>query len=477
MSFVQDLYVNNNLTVINDSTFGGDVEVSGNLSVLGTTTSVSSINLNVTDRHVYLNKDYTTTVGQSGGIVVNFLPTATVDTVSATGFLTTSTVATSGAAVFVVGDIIQISGTVGDVTNSGVFEVLSHAANVLTIKGVGAAVDFAQTEFVVDTTVGANITKVTVSVMQTNTTGVWQSVVGTNSVTDFTTKNLLLSGDPINESSITLTDETDQINLGTDGILTLSGIASSGNDATITFPDTVGVNDTVVLQTLVQDVSNKTLISTKFADTSNDHNYVITVNELTSDRNTELPLLISDDVFVFESHIQTLSNKTLASPVTTGQITSANGTAGAPTYSFSNYTDAGMYVDSDSINLAYGGIDVLTANGDEITFAGDVTVNISNITESVKAYTGAGAHLLGTDGKRVNYVTGAVATTVTLPTSTELFDGLKYTIINKTTGNKNLVINTAGSETIEGNATMTLPVTNHRVTLQYIAALTDWFIV
>ena len=46
-------------------------------------------------------------------------------------------------------------------------------------------------------------------------------------------------------------------------------------------------------------------------DTSNDHRYTIIVNELIADRTITLPLLTSNDTFVFEDHTQTLTGKTL----------------------------------------------------------------------------------------------------------------------------------------------------------------------
>ncbi len=54
---------------------------------------------------------------------------------------------------------------------------------------------------------------------------------------------------------------------------------------------------------------------TKIADTSRDHEYTVAVSELAADRTVTLPLLTGNDDFVFEDHAQTLTNKTLTSPV------------------------------------------------------------------------------------------------------------------------------------------------------------------
>lgn len=54
-------------------------------------------------------------------------------------------------------------------------------------------------------------------------------------------------------------------------------------------------------------------------DTSHDHRYIFNVNELSSDRTITLPTLTSNDTLTFESHTQTLTNKTIDS--TTNTIT------------------------------------------------------------------------------------------------------------------------------------------------------------
>ena len=70
-------------------------------------------------------------------------------------------------------------------------------------------------------------------------------------------------------------------------------------------------------------LSNTSFASFQIKDTSDDHTYNFTVNELAANRNVELPLLGSDDVFVFEAHSQTLTNKTLTTPTLTTPIANA----------------------------------------------------------------------------------------------------------------------------------------------------------
>jgi len=69
-----------------------------------------------------------------------------------------------------------------------------------------------------------------------------------------------------------------------------------------------------------QTLTNKTLTSPilttpQLNDTSADHQYIFAVSELVADRTVTMPLLTGNDTFVFEAHTQTLTNKTLTSPV------------------------------------------------------------------------------------------------------------------------------------------------------------------
>lgn len=94
------------------------------------------------------------------------------------------------------------------------------------------------------------------------------------------------------------------------------------SDITLTLPTT---GTELLSNSGTQTITNKTLTSAlltapEINDTSADHSYVFGVSELTADRVVTLPLLTGADEFVFKDHIQTLTNKTLTSPV----INSAN---------------------------------------------------------------------------------------------------------------------------------------------------------
>lgn len=180
----------------------GSLIVDEDLIVSGTTTSVDTENVLVQDNHLYLNSGYETEAAQTGGLVVNNLPTGTNDSVAATGFtagsgMTGPTVITSGSGTFAQNDIIQITGA-DDPSNNGLFEVEDHTGTTLEIRGVSgtaAVEDFTQNQFVTDTTVSGTIRKVTVSVLRAGTDGVWETASG--AVTGFSFTDLGVGTDTL----------------------------------------------------------------------------------------------------------------------------------------------------------------------------------------------------------------------------------------------------------------------------------------
>lgn len=109
----------------------------------------------------------------------------------------------------------------------------------------------------------------------------------------------------------------------------VSGI-SSATTRVFTFPDATTI---LVGDDNTQTLSNKTMTLPKINDTSLNNTYNITVSEITTDIETNLPLLIANDTFVFEDHIQTLTNKTLDNPVIT-----SNGVLSAGYFEFGDLT-------------------------------------------------------------------------------------------------------------------------------------------
>jgi hypothetical protein len=200
-----------------------DAVVSGNLLVQGTTTAVDSTVINAGDNNILLQSGYTATSASAGGITVNYLATATTDTVAATGFTagvastSNPTVNTTGAATFTAGDIILITGA-NSVGNNGIFEVDSHAANVLTIRGIGTTsttFNFLTNQFTTDTAVAGTITQVNVAVLQaadgSGTTSAGDFEVAKGSSTTGMTFTALAAGDPVGnwtEATVSTTDAT-----------------------------------------------------------------------------------------------------------------------------------------------------------------------------------------------------------------------------------------------------------------------------
>lgn len=171
----------------------GDAVISGNLHVLGTTTSIESEVVRVADNHLYLNDGYETAVAQTGGLVVNILPSGTLLNVDAPGFtagvggVSNPTVEYTGVGFFTPGQFIQISGSANE-ENDGLYELLSASPTTITIRGVGltgTVDDFTQTQFVTDNTAQGTITPVTVSVIRAGVDGLWETGFGSTAPISF----------------------------------------------------------------------------------------------------------------------------------------------------------------------------------------------------------------------------------------------------------------------------------------------------
>lgn len=168
---------------------GHDTTVRGNLIVEGTTTSTDSETVLISDSHLYLNSGYWQTNRLRGGLVVN--SRGDVLTTTVTGAYTASTIQTPATPVFQPYDFIQISGSD---KNDGIYEVDTHAAGVLTIKGPGAASDFVQNTLVAGASDGARVDRVSLSLLLTDTVdGAWEVAQGTNSGS-ITFQKLVVSG-------------------------------------------------------------------------------------------------------------------------------------------------------------------------------------------------------------------------------------------------------------------------------------------
>jgi hypothetical protein len=114
------------------------VKFSGTV-ILDSSTDVFSVareEIRVADNYILLNDKYTTAVDEAAGFAHVRSGTGTTDTGAAGGFASGTTVTTTGAATFSTGDYVLVTGAAKEV-NNGLYEVATHAANVLTIQTAG----------------------------------------------------------------------------------------------------------------------------------------------------------------------------------------------------------------------------------------------------------------------------------------------------------------------------------------------------
>lgn len=217
--------------------------ICNNLSVLGTKTINNTESVNVADNHMYLNAGYTTAAAQTGGLVVNYLPTATVDSTAGAGVFTAGVdttsdpnVTTAAAAVFSAGDLIQLSGSANGGENDGLYEVVSHAANVLTVRSTADGVtnqveDFTDGQFTANAgDTGVSITKVTVSVLRAGTDGTWETASG--STTGLSFNNLLDASSGLTHSLDDAYDDGSSVTVDTAAVAWASSLVGNAMEIT-----------------------------------------------------------------------------------------------------------------------------------------------------------------------------------------------------------------------------------------------------
>jgi hypothetical protein len=256
--------VNLELTGTSSLTIGGD------LTVTGTKTINSTETILVADNHTYMNAGYTTAAAETGGLVVNYLPTATATTTAAAGVFVAGvdaasdpTVTTAGSATFAAADLIQISGSANGGENDGLYEVQGHAGNTLTIKSTADGVtnqveDFTDGQFVANAgDTGAAITKVTVSVLRAGTDGIWET--GSGAVTGISFSNLATAAGADLQSAYDAGQTITLVDTSGDMVITLD---DSGTAADLQITDSGGdylftdaANNQIVLGSSANDVN------------------------------------------------------------------------------------------------------------------------------------------------------------------------------------------------------------------------------
>ena len=135
----------------------------------------------------------------------------------------------------------------------------------------------------------------------------------------------------VTAQDLDLTTDSGTIDIDLDSeTLTIAGGTGLTSSATGTTA-TLAIDSTVTTLTGTQTLTNKTLTSPvlttpQINDSSADHQYVIAVSELTADRTLTLPLLTGNDQVTTDAHATTLTNKTidLASNTVTGSLAEFN---------------------------------------------------------------------------------------------------------------------------------------------------------
>lgn len=192
----------------NSPTFAG-LTITGDLAVNGNTVTTDAESVLLAANYTHINAGYTTAAAQTGGIVVNRLPTATTTNTTGAGVFTAGvdgtsdpTVTTAGSGTFAQHDLVQISGSA---SNDGLYEVHSHSGTTLTLRSTSSGVtnrvlDFTQDQVVAGTDTGATITKVTVSVLRVDASGNWETGGGATSAITF--NNILDASSALDSNAI-----------------------------------------------------------------------------------------------------------------------------------------------------------------------------------------------------------------------------------------------------------------------------------
>jgi len=100
----------------------------------------------------------------------------------------------------------------------------------------------------------------------------------------------------------------------------------------------------IITTDAIQTLSNKTLDGLALLDADDSHVYSFSPGNLTQSRSVFLPVLGANDTFVFEAHTQTLTNKTLTSPIVNELVE----TGTSDVYSLPNISGSDTLVSRDS---------------------------------------------------------------------------------------------------------------------------------
>ena len=241
------------------------------------------------------------------------------------------------------GTTTTVDSTTISIQNSFVFEGATDDAHETTLTTIDPTAD--RTISLPNAT-GTVVLKDTTDELQNKTltspvinTGVSGSAIldednmATNSATQLATQQSIKAyvDSQVTAQDLDLTSDSGTIDIDLDSeTLTIAGGTGLDSSATGTTV-TLAIDSTVATLAGTQTLTNKTLTSPvlttpQINDSSADHQYVIAVSELAADRTLTLPLLTGNDQVTTDAHATTLTNKTidLASNTVTGSLAEFN---------------------------------------------------------------------------------------------------------------------------------------------------------
>ena len=318
------------------------------------TGSVGEITVDTTLDKVILHDGSTaggTTVGNlQGNIQIGKTAAGEIDTSSgnltidsAGGTITLDDNVTISGNLTVSGTTTTVDSTTISIQNAFVFEGATDDAHETTLTTVDPTADrtislpnATGTVVLKDTTDTLTNKTITSAVLNTAVSGsaiLDEDNMASDSATQLATQQSIKayvdSQNTAQDLDLTTDSGTIDVALGTE-TLTVSGgtgIDSSATGTTVT----LAIDSTVATLAGTQTLTNKTLTSPvlttpQINDTSANHQYVFAVSELAADRTVTLPLLTGNDQITMDAHASTLTNKSidLANNTLTGSLAEFN---------------------------------------------------------------------------------------------------------------------------------------------------------
>jgi len=289
----------------------------------------------------------------------------------------------------------------------------------------------------------------------------------------------VLGGDSSSISSVVTLSSTGVLFNGLNFDTTFQATEGT-SDLLISLPDSAG---TVVINSARQTLTNKTLSrpiidSASFNnflvnDADNSHKYLFQPSNLTSDRTINIPTITSDDTLVLRTTTQTLTNKTLASPRVTTGIFDANGAELIRATAVASAVN-----DINVSNAATGNSPSIAVTGDDTNInlrldpKGTGVVSLGKVAYTVKQ---VGVGDSDTTASTIILANPSASLSLSLDNGTA--DGEQKILINR--GSGSFVVNQTGTNfALPGGATSIAIGTNGSAQLVWIGgAIAKWFMI